>query len=239
MLAARHGQGSCPLVIAEGPTMVFSAPRGNTLPGQHITDHQMRLYMTYRKTKSTSVAAAKASFSAATGYRLSQSSVYHRRDARLHLLQRHSGNDVPDAELARLAERVQRAIGLGDNIRCLLSRMPAMVATPVPTAVIMLVMPSLRMPMPTGLTPPLMMVKMVNTGSVFAASSSRRRCAPRASRSVPRPCRLRRAPSDAVVPAFVRALLRSIPALVSTPVSRLPSMTPAVPSARRRSQLRQ
>ena len=39
-----------------------------------------------------------------------------------------------------------------------------MVATPVPTAVIMLVMPSLRMPMPPGLTPPLMMVKMVNTG---------------------------------------------------------------------------
>ena len=40
------------------------------MPGQHITDHQMRLYMTYRKTKSTSVAAAKASFSAATGYRI-------------------------------------------------------------------------------------------------------------------------------------------------------------------------
>ena len=35
-----------------------------------VTDHQMRLYMTYRKTKSTSVAAAKASFSAATGDRI-------------------------------------------------------------------------------------------------------------------------------------------------------------------------
>ena len=34
-----------------------------------------------------------------------------RRDTRRYLLQRHSGNGVPDAELVRLAERVQRAVG--------------------------------------------------------------------------------------------------------------------------------
>jgi len=40
------------------------------LPGLHITDHQMRLYMSIRKTHDTAVAAAKAGFSPATGYRI-------------------------------------------------------------------------------------------------------------------------------------------------------------------------
>jgi hypothetical protein len=40
------------------------------LPGLHITDHQMRLYMSYRQTHDTAVAAAKAGFSTATGYRI-------------------------------------------------------------------------------------------------------------------------------------------------------------------------
>jgi hypothetical protein len=40
------------------------------LPGLHITDHQMRLYMSYRQTHETAVAAAKAGFSTATGYRI-------------------------------------------------------------------------------------------------------------------------------------------------------------------------
>src|SRR5271166_2362536 len=44
--------------------------RDQTLPGLHITDHQMRLYMSYRQTHDTAVAAAKASFSTATGYRI-------------------------------------------------------------------------------------------------------------------------------------------------------------------------
>src|SRR5580693_6181898 len=39
------------------------------LPGRHVTDHQMRLYMKFRQTESPSVAAAKASISAATAYR--------------------------------------------------------------------------------------------------------------------------------------------------------------------------
>src|SRR6266700_1830700 len=44
--------------------------RDQTLPGLHITDHQMRLYMSCRQTHETAVAAAKAGFSPATGYRI-------------------------------------------------------------------------------------------------------------------------------------------------------------------------
>jgi len=40
------------------------------LPGLHINDHQMRLYMSFRQTHATAVAAAKAGFSTATGYRI-------------------------------------------------------------------------------------------------------------------------------------------------------------------------
>ncbi len=40
------------------------------MPGRHVTDHQMRLYMKLKKTNSTSVASAKASISLATAYRI-------------------------------------------------------------------------------------------------------------------------------------------------------------------------
>jgi transposase InsO family protein len=43
--------------------------RIHPLPGRHVTDRQMRLYMKFRQTDSPSVAAAKASFSTATAYR--------------------------------------------------------------------------------------------------------------------------------------------------------------------------
>ena len=46
--------------------------RNCSLPGRHITDCQMRLYMSFRRTETPSVAAAKAGFSAATAYRLEQ-----------------------------------------------------------------------------------------------------------------------------------------------------------------------
>ena len=42
------------------------------MPGRHVTDHQMRLFMTHRSTDPVPVAAAKAGFSAATGYRIEQ-----------------------------------------------------------------------------------------------------------------------------------------------------------------------
>jgi len=42
--------------------------RNRSLPGRHITDCQMRLYMSFRRTETPSVAAAKAGFSAAIAY---------------------------------------------------------------------------------------------------------------------------------------------------------------------------
>jgi hypothetical protein len=42
------------------------------LPGRHVTDHQMRLYMTFRQTDGAAVAAAKAAISSATAYRFEQ-----------------------------------------------------------------------------------------------------------------------------------------------------------------------
>ena len=46
--------------------------RNRSLPGRHITDCQMRLYMSFRQAETPTVAAAKAGFSAATGYRIEQ-----------------------------------------------------------------------------------------------------------------------------------------------------------------------
>lgn len=40
------------------------------MPGRHLTDHQMRLYMKFRPTNPTAVAAAKASISIPTAYRI-------------------------------------------------------------------------------------------------------------------------------------------------------------------------
>lgn len=40
------------------------------MSGRHVTDHQMRLYMKFRKTNTTGVAAARASISKATAYRI-------------------------------------------------------------------------------------------------------------------------------------------------------------------------
>ena len=49
------------------------SPRGiRLLPGRHVTDRQMRLYMKFRRTEPVPVAAAKAGFSTATAYRIEQ-----------------------------------------------------------------------------------------------------------------------------------------------------------------------
>lgn len=40
------------------------------MPGRHVTDHQMRLFMKFRQTEPVAVAAAKASMSKATAYRI-------------------------------------------------------------------------------------------------------------------------------------------------------------------------
>jgi len=42
------------------------------VPGRHVTDHQMRLFMQFRQTDTVAVAAAKASMSRATGYRIAR-----------------------------------------------------------------------------------------------------------------------------------------------------------------------
>ena len=42
------------------------------MPGRHVTDHQMRLFMKHRSTAPIPIAAARAGFSAATGYRIAQ-----------------------------------------------------------------------------------------------------------------------------------------------------------------------
>ncbi len=42
------------------------------MPGRHVTDHQMRLFMQFRQTDTVAVAAAKASMSRATGYRIAR-----------------------------------------------------------------------------------------------------------------------------------------------------------------------
>jgi transposase InsO family protein len=54
------------------------------LPGRHVTDHQMRLYMTFRQTNGPPVAAARASISAATAYRFEQDRRFpsHKQQAR-------------------------------------------------------------------------------------------------------------------------------------------------------------
>ncbi|ANT54494.1 IS21 family transposase [Mesorhizobium amorphae] len=44
------------------------------MPGRHVTDHQLRLFMKFRKTNTTAVAAAKASISTATAYRIEKDS---------------------------------------------------------------------------------------------------------------------------------------------------------------------
>lgn len=48
----------------------FSGLENQFVPGRHVTDHQMRLFMKYRQTHSVEVAAAKASIGRATAYRL-------------------------------------------------------------------------------------------------------------------------------------------------------------------------
>jgi hypothetical protein len=54
--------------------MVFR--KGTTfVPGRHVTDHQMRLFMKLRQNHTTETASAKAGLSRATGYRLLQAPV--------------------------------------------------------------------------------------------------------------------------------------------------------------------
>jgi len=57
------------LVIAIGRECRVLPLKNPSLPGRYVTDHQMRLYMTFRQTDGPAIAAAKASISSATAYR--------------------------------------------------------------------------------------------------------------------------------------------------------------------------
>jgi len=58
------------VIAAKADNRRFSDQRGTPLPGQHITDHQVRLYMKFSQNDTPSVAAAKASFSPSSAYRI-------------------------------------------------------------------------------------------------------------------------------------------------------------------------
>lgn len=65
--------GRVRLVIAAGrQRMDLSVEEIIRLPGRHVTDHQMRLFMQFRQTATVATAAAKALFSTATGHRLAR-----------------------------------------------------------------------------------------------------------------------------------------------------------------------
>src|SRR5271169_6982891 len=52
--------------VRDRPSLV---ERTDFLPGRHVTDRQMRLFMNLRRNHSPAIAGAKAGFSAATAYR--------------------------------------------------------------------------------------------------------------------------------------------------------------------------
>lgn len=53
-----------------GIGMAPSLRGGLPVPGRHVTDCQMRLYMTLRRTQPVPIAAARAGFSTATACRI-------------------------------------------------------------------------------------------------------------------------------------------------------------------------
>src|SRR5580658_2575450 len=70
---ARPFRGCCSLSGRDRRTrMDFLIAGICPLPGRHVTDHQMRLYMTFRQTDGAAIAAAKAAISPATAYRFEQ-----------------------------------------------------------------------------------------------------------------------------------------------------------------------
>ena len=52
------------------------------MPGRHVTDCQMRLYMKFRQTDAPPVAAAKAAFSGATAYRFEAVAIFEEMQRR-------------------------------------------------------------------------------------------------------------------------------------------------------------
>lgn len=90
------------------------------MPGRHVNDHQMRLFMRFRQNEPVEIAAAKAGFSTATGYRLAQ-------DPRLPSTRRAPRGrrrpdplaDIFDAEIVPLLEASPglRAVAIFEEMR--------------------------------------------------------------------------------------------------------------------------
>src|SRR5690242_19854714 len=94
--------------------------RNRSLPGRHITDCQMRLYMSFRKTETPSVAAAKAGFSAATAYRIEQDPrLPSQKKAPRGRRRRDPLAEVWDSEIVPLLKSVPglRPVAIFDEIR--------------------------------------------------------------------------------------------------------------------------
>ena len=69
-------------VVGRGPCLSFFRQSESAgVPGRHITDRQMRLFITLRKTHNTEIAAAKSGFSRATGYRCARDPFLSERNA--------------------------------------------------------------------------------------------------------------------------------------------------------------
>jgi hypothetical protein len=94
--------------------------RNRSLPGRHITDCQMRLYMSFRRTETPSVAAAKAGFSAATAYRIEQDPrLPSQKKAPRGRRRRDPLAEVWDSEVVPLLKSAPglRAVAIFDEIR--------------------------------------------------------------------------------------------------------------------------
>jgi len=71
---AMRGARCLAVAIGRIGSEFFTLLRNRSLPGRHITDCQMRLYMSLRQREPAGIAAAKAGFSAASAYRIERDS---------------------------------------------------------------------------------------------------------------------------------------------------------------------
>jgi len=94
--------------------------RNCPLPGRHITDHQMRLYMSFRHAEPPVIAAAKAGFSTASAYRIEQDPrLPSQKQAPRERRRRDPLSAVWDSEVVPLLKSVAglRPIAIFDEIR--------------------------------------------------------------------------------------------------------------------------
>jgi len=94
--------------------------RNRALPGRHITDCQMRLFMSLRQTETAGLAAAKAGFSTATAYRIEQDPrLPSQKKAPRHRRRQDPLAAVWDSEVVPLLKSVAglRPVAIFDEVR--------------------------------------------------------------------------------------------------------------------------